>query len=94
MGSVCGGFLISKQKGTDKQRHRTIRMMVIPEPAPNTRSVLLYTGPGTVVMRGQWNVTMVCGKCASPLLEGVKTAILQNMVVRCQNCGAFNESLV
>ena len=76
-----------------KQRRRTVRMIVIPEPEPNTRSVLLYTGPGTVVMRGPGNVTMVCGQCNSPLLEGMKVTQVQNLVFRCKNCGAFNETL-
>ena len=69
-------------------------MMVIPPPPNNTRSVIVYTGPGTVAMRGSGNVTMVCGNCGSPLLENVKTSQFRNLVVLCKNCSSFNETLI
>jgi len=87
--------MAKKRKGpTPKKRtQRRIRMMVIPEPEPNTRSVLVYTGEGTVVMRGPGNVIMECGNCQVPLTEGVGVAQVQSLVLRCPNCGEFNESL-
>jgi predicted RNA-binding Zn-ribbon protein involved in translation (DUF1610 family) len=72
---------------------RHIAMMVISEPEPNTRSVLVYTGEGTVVMRGPGNVVMDCGNCGAPLIEGVPVANLQGIVFRCPNCGQFNDTL-
>ena len=90
MASASGGRVMMAAK---KPKRRTIRMAVIPEPAPNTRSVLMYVGPGTVAMRGQDNVTMVCGNCGSPILEGMKTIQVRNLVFRCNKCGAFNETL-
>lgn len=82
-----------KKKGA-RQPRRQIQMAVIPEPEPNTRSVLMYTGPGTVAAKGSGNVTMICGNCASPILENVKVAQFQNIVFRCNKCGAFNEVLI
>lgn len=81
-----------KRKGPTPKKRR-IRLAVIPEPEPNTRSVLIYTGEGTVVMRGPGNVTMECGNCGAPIIVGVKTSQLQNLVFKCPNCGAFNETL-
>jgi len=83
---------MAKKAGKKRQARRTVRMVVIPQPAPNTRSVLLYTGPGTVAMRGQGNVTMICGNCGKPLLENIKTSQVRNLVFRCNNCGMFNET--
>ena len=82
------------QSGSPKKRaRRHIKLMVVPEPEPNTRSVLLYTGEGTVAMRGPGNVVMECGNCGVPLIEGVPVGSLQNLVFHCQSCGAFNETL-
>jgi hypothetical protein len=76
-----------------KQAQRHIQLMVIPEPEANTRSVLNYVGEGTVAMRGPGNVVMECGNCGVPLIVGVPVSAVQNMVFRCQSCGAFNETL-
>lgn len=72
---------------------RHIRLMVIPKPEPNTRSVIVYTGEGTVVMSGPGNSVMECGNCGVPLIEGVPVANIQNIVFRCPSCGEFNETL-
>ncbi len=76
-----------------KQAKRHIQLMVIPEPEPNTRSVIVYTGEGTVVMKGPGNAIMECGNCGVPLIEGVPVANIRNIVFRCPSCGAFNETL-
>jgi predicted RNA-binding Zn-ribbon protein involved in translation (DUF1610 family) len=96
-----GEFLITrhvarrqKQEPPPRQPRRKIRMMVIPEPEPHTRSVIMYVGPGTVAMKGPGNVTMVCGNCGSPLIVGLKVSALESVVLRCNNCGAFNDSIV
>jgi len=76
-----------------KQAKRHLRMMVIPEPKPNTRSVLVYMGEGTIAMRGDGNVVMECGNCGAPLVDGVPTGNIQNIVLKCPQCEAFNETL-
>lgn len=69
------------------------KMRVIPEPEPDTRSVLVYTGEGTVVMRGE-NTGFVysCGGCDVPLIVDVRPGQIVNLVFKCSACGAFNES--
>jgi hypothetical protein len=54
----------------------------------------MYEGAGTVAMRGPGNVMMDCGRCGSPLLVGMKTPQVANLVFKCKNCGAFNETVV
>jgi hypothetical protein len=80
-------------KASRRKRGRTIAMAVIPEPEPGTRSVLHYTGEGTVMMRGEGQTTLVCGKCAAPLAVGVQVTALQSLVITCKNCGSYNETL-
>jgi len=75
------------------KRPRRLRLAVIPEPEPGTRSVLIYTGEGTVIMNGPGNLVMECGNCGVPLVKGVKTNQLRNLVFKCPNCGAFNETI-
>lgn len=86
--------MAKRKKKAARQPRRQIQLHVIPEPEPNTRSVLLYTGPGTVGVTGDGNVTMICGNCGSPLLENVKVAQFQGLVFRCNKCEAFNEVLI
>lgn len=85
-----------KEKPPPKPKPRVVQMGVIPEPKPGTRSVMVYTGEGTVVMRGEGpgNVTMECGTCSAPLIVGMKTSQLRNLVFKCKACGSFNETVV
>jgi predicted RNA-binding Zn-ribbon protein involved in translation (DUF1610 family) len=84
---------MAKRKGpTPKKRH--LRLAVIDEPEPGTRAVINFVGEGTVVMRGAGNVVMECGACGVPLIVGVKTAQIQNVVFKCPNCGAYNETVI
>lgn len=78
-----------------KGRSRTIRMVVIPEPEPGTRSVLLLEGAGTIVMSGEGPpTTLVCGNCMAPLARGIRVDQIRNVVLRCNRCKRFNEPLV
>lgn len=79
-----------------KPRRRTIRLAVIEEPVPNTRSVFLYEGTGTVAFQGEASpgLTMVCGKCGAPLVQGVGMDQIRNIVIKCNRCQAYNETLV
>jgi hypothetical protein len=71
----------------------TIRLKVIPEPDPNTRTIFVYDGDGTVVMSGfASGLSMNCGKCDSPLVRGLNRGQITDVVLRCKGCGAFNET--
>jgi hypothetical protein len=78
-----------------KPKKRVQPMTVIPEPEPGTRSVLHLMGEGTVVMRGGggFNLVMTCGNCGAHLVEGVPTANIRDMVLKCNQCGSFNATL-
>lgn len=70
------------------------KLNVIPEPAPDTRSVLRMQGEGTVVIRVEDAERPVhtCGACDAPLIVGLGLLHIQNVVLRCNGCGAFNET--
>lgn len=83
-----------KRKPTPKKRPtRHIKLMVIPEPDPDTRTIFVYTGEGTVVMRGTGNVVMECGNCGVPLVDGIPVSQIRSIVFKCPNCGQFNDTL-
>jgi hypothetical protein len=72
------------------------RLKVIPEPAENTRSVLAGgESRDSLIIEGEAGVDLSydCGACGSPLAYGVRPGQLQNLVLRCNKCGAFNETL-
>lgn len=76
---------------TKKKRH--VRMAVIPKPEPNTRTVINYTGEGTVAMRGSGQVVLECGNCGEPIVDGLAMTQVRNLVFKCNNCGEYNETL-
>lgn len=71
---------------------QTSTLKVIPEPDPDTRSVFIYEGEGTVVFAGyQVGLALVCGSCKSHLVVGIPRENIQNIVIRCKGCGSYNE---
>lgn len=81
------------KKGPTPKRPR-IRLTVIPEEQAVGRSVIAYQGEGTVAMKGQFTrLIMECGACGAPIVEGVMLEQLENLVFRCNGCGAYNQTL-
>lgn len=69
-----------------------IMLKVIPEPDPDTRSVFIYKGEGTIVFTGyQVGLALLCGNCKSQLVVGIPRDVIHNVVIRCQGCDAYNE---
>lgn len=89
----------AKPKAVSKRRRkkRVVAMMVISEAEAKDRSVIKFEGEGTVVFQGVGEgppgVVMTCGSCSSPLVEGMPINRIQDLVLICPKCGAFNESL-
>jgi len=69
---------------------KRIRLNVIPEPQPNTRTILApQNGPA---IRGGGEIDFICGNCESLLAEGISEDQIRNIVFKCSNCGQYNES--
>jgi|SwirhisoilCB3_FD_contig_21_3451236_length_278_multi_4_in_0_out_0_1 hypothetical protein len=67
-----------------------IPLRVIPEPEHGTRSVMNFTGEGTVAMRGQQTGhDYVCGTYGAVLLEVIGRDHVQDIVIKCASCGSF-----
>jgi hypothetical protein len=76
------------------QVSRVVRLPVIPEPDPNTRSVFEKTTEGSVLFRGhESDVALGCGTCGAHLAEGMAAGQIRNIVIKCNVCGSFNEVL-
>lgn len=76
-----------------KREHRRLR--VIPPPANGSRSILQLDAPGTILVQGNGGgpaVSYDCGNCGSPLLVDVTEDQVRNVVLKCNNCGSYNES--
>lgn len=86
----CHGPKIKQPKAPNITQTNTLK--VISEPDPNTRSVFIYDGEGTVAFRGyQVGLALVCGSCKSHLVVGISRENIQNIVIRCKKCGSYNE---
>jgi len=71
----------------------TIVLRVIPEPDPNTKTVVEYNGPGTTLIQGyETHIALVCGKCQAILAAGIEKSQIQDAVLRCKACGSFNDT--
>ena len=69
-----------------------IQCTVVPEPAPNSRSVFVKTDGDTVFFQGVSDEAWLhCGRCDSPLATGVEKASIKDIVMKCRKCEAFNE---
>ena len=67
------------------------KLKVIPEPKAGARLVLLPTPAKTPVMRGSGDVSHACGECEAHLIENIFAGQLHGTVIRCPECGSFNE---
>lgn len=69
-----------------------VRLTVIPEPDPESRSVFLRDGDGTVAFQGfEVGLSQDCGNCAACLIAGLPPGRVAGIVIRCNACGSFNE---
>jgi len=76
-----------------KAPRRQIKLLVIPKPAERTRTVLLQ-GSAPPLFTGEEAEApdYVCGKCDSVLIAKTTRLWLLNIVIRCFNCGAYNDT--
>lgn len=61
-----------------------------------TRSVLIISpGDGLPVVKGDANpnVLMECGGCGRTLIRGLQVGQLEDLVFKCPDCGAYNETI-
>lgn len=73
---------------------KKIKLKVIPEPDPNTMSILEPSGKileeKSPISIGDGDTDYICGECDWLLLSGIEEDQVQSMVFKCPNCGAYN----
>lgn len=69
-----------------------VALTPIPEPDPDTRSVLHRTGEGTVFFSGGGDTDFSCGRCGALLARKVDAGQLRSLVLKCAGCGTFNDT--
>jgi DNA-directed RNA polymerase subunit M/transcription elongation factor TFIIS len=62
--------------------------IVIPEPDPNRRTILLTAEGHTLKCGGSRKY--FCGRCGEVLVDGVDDNQIRNTVLKCWKCGSFN----
>lgn len=72
---------------------RHVQLQVVPEPARGTATVFEYTGEGTRIIKSTLtDISYDCGDCGSSLMAGIDIDQIQNIILKCSNCGAYNLS--
>lgn len=71
---------------------RRISLHVIPEPDPGSRTVFENTAPTSVFFSGNGSDALDCGTCGAPLAVGVPRGSFVSIVLKCNKCGAFNDT--
>jgi hypothetical protein len=88
---ACHGPKVRTQKIPEITEH--IPLAVISEPDPGSRAIFEKTGEGTVLFQGfETGIALVCGKCQASLAAGLNRSQIHGIVLRCKNCGSFNET--
>jgi hypothetical protein len=76
-----------------KAPRRQIKLLVVPEPAERTRTVLLQaSAPPLFAGEEPEAPDYVCGRCDSALIAKTTKLWLLNIVIKCFNCGAYNDT--
>jgi transcription elongation factor Elf1 len=79
---------------------KSIKLRVIPEPAPKTRTVFQMNDPEgkettkTILFKGHENTNFICGNCESILAKKVSIDTIKNLVLKCNKCGSYNDATI
>jgi cytidine deaminase len=68
----------------------TTQLKVIPESEVKGRAVLTKKDGDNVIVRGNGEYSYTCGNCQQVLLENISDNQIQNMILKCGSCGAYN----
>lgn len=74
---------------TDSSTHSKISLKPIPEPKPNSRTVLI--AKISPLIKGVGDIDLVCAKCGEILVEGISHEQIKNIVIRCPKCNTYND---
>jgi hypothetical protein len=87
----CHGPKVRSQKAPEIKRR--VELKVIPEPDPDSRAVFEKINDGTIIFHGfETDLALTCGKCGSDLAAGMERNQIRGIVLRCKQCGSFNDT--
>src|SRR5688572_4883549 len=88
----CHGPRIAQQQAPPSVTIH-VSLQVVPEPDPGSAAVFEHTGEGSILFQGvETGVSQDCGSCGAPLIVGLTIDQVQNIVLKCSICGAYNLS--
>ena len=71
--------------------HDVRRMKVVPENETKERTVLVFDGVDGIPIRGKGNLSYSCGSCGKTLIRAINYKQVQDVIIKCNGCSAFNE---
>jgi hypothetical protein len=92
-GKPFGDCHATRVRPTEPTIARHVQLQVVPKPAPGTATVFEYTGEGTRIIQATLSdISFDCGECGSSLMAGIELDQVQNVILKCAKCGAYNLS--
>lgn len=90
--SLCHGLKVIEEK--TPVINQKIALAVIPEPDPDEKTVFEKSNEGTVffINHGGPGIALECGQCAAPLAIGILPSQVQQIVLKCNQCGSYNQT--
>lgn len=68
------------------------KLKIIPQPQPDTVTLLIPKPKEALpLIKCDADVNLMCGNCSALLIEGVFENQVRNIVIRCPNCGEYNQ---
>jgi hypothetical protein len=72
---------------------RQIKLKVIPKPGSGTRIVFAPFSPEPLYIGDDGSAPdYICGNCGCVFMTKVNTLMLDNIIIKCPRCGAFNDA--
>lgn len=72
---------------------RQIKLDVIPKPAEGSRIVFAPFSPEPLYIGDDTSAPdYICGECSCVFMTKVNTLMLDNIIIKCPRCGAFNDA--
>jgi DNA-directed RNA polymerase subunit RPC12/RpoP len=80
---------MSPKKQNTQHTVRYAHMRVISKPSDRTRPILAPTPNVGPVIKGNGNMTYLCGECETSVLETVEYKQVRDLVIKCKKCGSY-----
>lgn len=70
------------------------KLKVLKKPPNDSRSIIKKEEGDSVLFKGKGKINFLCGKCDSPLAVGINENQIKGVVLHCNKCGSYNDTIL